>query len=96
MTALAQLVSEAASTNAYIEQAIARLRARGGSMPEADGKHWRFIAACKRELDVLTGKAELLDELMQHGIAASECRRRWDELEAKRLEGSKVDVAVTG
>lgn len=94
MTALAQLVSEAASTNAYIEQAIARLRAHGGSMPEADGKHWRFLAACKRELDVLTGKAALADRIAAGGMSAGEFMEQWNALEELRTKGT--NHAVTG
>lgn len=96
MKHLSQLVSEAASTNAYIEQAIARLRAHGGSMPEADGKHWRFLAACKRELTYLEGCEALVRELAEgEGYSAAELAARWNALKEAK-EGSKVDVAVTG
>lgn len=45
-----------------------------------DGLVWRRIAACKRELDVLSGKAALIDEVM---TAPNAGRAQWDRIIAK-------------
>ena len=63
MTPLAALIAETASMFQGIEQAEQRIRRRGEPMPATTGAPWRQLAACKRELEVKTGKAELLDEL---------------------------------
>lgn len=95
MSHLAALISETASTQQAIDAAIDAGMAKGLFMPERVGDPWRALAACWREFTVLEGKAAILDQLMREQVEASECRRRWDELEAKRLEGSTFD-AITG
>lgn len=49
-----------------------------------DGKQWRTLAACKHEYDELLGKAQLLDDVIQHRCTdPDEIVRRYAAIEAK-------------
>lgn len=88
MSALALLLRETADLQAEVERAIDAARATKRPLPfrfaPNDGRHWRTLAACKRELDVLTGKAQLADDVARNGIDAHEFMERWRALEEMR------------
>lgn len=83
MKPLALLIATASDTQRDIELALDRLRARGGSIPDCDGRHWRTIAACQEEYDVLLGKAQLADQAALAGLFAGEFQDRWSALESR-------------
>lgn len=94
MSSLLSLLRETAATQQEIDKAIDAGKARGLVMPERIADPWRFLAQCKRELDVLTGKAALADRIAAGGMSAGEFMEEWNALEALRTKGERH--AVTG
>lgn len=92
---LADLIRHQASMQREYETAHEALRkrlAREGEKvpPPGKGDVWAALAECKREYDVLTGKAELLDKLMTSKTGGRELWesiiQRYAELEALRTK----------
>ncbi len=94
MSPLRALIAETASMFQDIERAEQKIRRRGEPMPTTTGDPWRQLAACKRELDVLTGKAALADRIAAGGMSAGEFMEEWNALEELRTKGTSH--AVTG
>lgn len=94
MSALAALIAETASMFQDIERAEQEIRGRGEPMPTTTGNPWRQLAACQRELEVLTGKSKLADRIAAGGMSAGEFMEEWNALEELRRKGKSH--AVTG
>lgn len=94
MIALSTLIRETASTQQAIDAAVDAGKLRGIVMPKRVGDPWLVLAACKLELDVLTGKAALADQVARAGMSAGEFMEKWNALEELRTK--EKSHAVTG
>lgn len=83
MTALEKLITETAELLQGADEVEARAAKRGRKLPPTDGRQWRALAACKRELGILQAKAALLDAVFQHTLTdPDEIERRYCALRA--------------